>query len=176
MHTSNRRAKRLLASGLVTSALVATTLVAGTTTALADPGLQDGPQPTTHTQEAFAPESDFTSKWTRADAKQLKRLSDPTAGSRQNSMPAALTMPTVPQDFPDMSNGQVWVWDTWPLTDEHGNQYSVNGQEIIFSLVADRSLGFDDRHVFAKIGYFYRPAGIPADQRPVNGGWTYGGL
>ncbi|MFH8253315.1 glycoside hydrolase family 68 protein, partial [Microbacterium sp. B2969] len=31
-------------------------------------------------------------------------------------------------------------------------------------------------HVFAKIGYFYRPAGIPADQRPVNGGWTYGGL
>ena len=72
-------------------------------------------------------------------------------------MPAALTMPTVPQDFPDMSNGEVWVWDTWPLTDEDGNQYSVNGQEIIFSLVADRSLGFDDRHVFAKIGYFFRP-------------------
>ena len=91
-------------------------------------------------------------------------------------MPAALTMPTVPQDFPDMSNGEVWVWDTWPLTDEDGNQYSVNGQEIIFSLVADRSLGFDDRHVYAKIGYFFRPAGIPADERPENGGWTYGGL
>ncbi len=75
-----------------------------------------------------------------------------------------------------MSNEQVWVWDTWPLTDEDGNQYSINGQEIIFSLVADRSLGFDDRHVFAKIGYFYRPAGIPADERPENGGWTYGGL
>jgi levansucrase len=81
-------------------------------------------------------------------------------------MPPRCTMPTVPQDFPDMSNGEVWVWDTWPLTDEDGNQYSVNGQEIIFSLVADRSLGFDDRHVFAKIGYFFRPAGIPADERP----------
>ncbi|MGC5225512.1 glycoside hydrolase family 68 protein, partial [Micromonospora sp. DT81.3] len=64
----------------------------------------------------------------------------------------------------------------WPLTDENGDQYSVNGQEIIFSLVADRSLGFDDRHVFAKIGYFYRPALIPDEQRPEDGGWTYGGL
>ncbi len=105
-----------------------------------------------------------------------KRLSDPEAPSRENSMPASLTMPEVPQDFPDMSNGEVWVWDTWPLTDEDGNQYSVNGQEIIFSLVADRSLGFDERHHYAKIGYFFRPAGIPADERPENGGWTYGGL
>ena len=176
MHTSKRRATRLLTGGLATTALVATALVAGTTSATADPGLQDGPEPTIHTQEAYSPEADFTAKWTRADARQLQRLSDPTAPSRENSMPSALTMPTVPQDFPDMSNGQVWVWDTWPLTDEDGNQYSVNGQEIIFSLVADRSLGFDDRHVFAKIGYFSRPAGIPADQRPENGGWTYGGL
>ncbi|WP_345801326.1 glycoside hydrolase family 68 protein [Microbacterium sp. AZCO] len=176
MHTSYRRPTRLVASGLAAGALVATALVAGSSAAIADPGLQDGPQPTTHTQEAFAPDADFTAKWTRADARQLKRLSDPTAPSRANSMPASLTMPTVPQDFPDMSNGKVWVWDTWPLTDEAGNQYSVNGQEIIFSLVADRKLGFDDRHVFAKIGYFYRPAGIPAAERPENGGWTYGGL
>ena len=75
-----------------------------------------------------------------------------------------------------MSNEEVWVWDSWPLTDEDANQYSVNGQEIIFSLVADRNLVFDERHVFAKIGYFYRPAGVPADERPENGGWTYGGL
>ncbi|WP_243076528.1 glycoside hydrolase family 68 protein [Microbacterium sp. SS28] len=176
MQTSKRRVPRLLAGGLATSALVAVALVGNTGAALADPGLQDGPEPTTHTQEAFAPDADFTSKWTRADAKQLKRLSDPTAPSRENSMPAALTMPTVPQDFPDMSDGKVWVWDTWPLTDEDGNQYSVNGQEIIFSLVADRNLGFDDRHVFAKIGYFYRPAGVAAADRPENGGWTYGGL
>ena len=36
------------------------------------------PLPTEHSQEAYAPESDFTSKWTRADARQLKALSDPT--------------------------------------------------------------------------------------------------
>jgi levansucrase len=169
--------KRPIIGGIVTAGAVVATLFTGTAGAQAAPDeLQPGPEPTVHTQEAFAPEDDFTAKWTRADARQLQRLSDPDAPSRENSMPAALTMPEVPQDFPDMSNGQVWVWDTWPLTDEDGNQYSVNGQEIIFSLVADRSLGFDDRHVFAKIGYFFRPAGIPADERPENGGWTYGGL
>ena len=183
MHTPMKRARRLLAGGVTAGALVATALIGLPSAALAAPAaptavpdLQDGPEPTTHTQEAYAPEDDFTAKWTRADARQLQRLSDPTTPSRDNSMPASLTMPEVPQDFPDMSNEQVWVWDSWPLTDEDGNQYSVNGQEIIFSLVADRSLGFDDRHVFAKIGYFFRSAGVPADERPENGGWTYGGL
>ncbi len=146
------------------------------TTAIAAPVLQPGPEPTLHTQQAFAPESNFTAKWTRADARQIKRMSDPQAGSRESSMPEEYTMPDVSQDFPDMSNEQVWVWDSWPLTDASADQYSVNGQEIIFSLVADRNLIFDERHVHAKIGYFYRPAGIPADERPENGGWTYGGL
>lgn len=183
MHTPPKRVRRLLTGGITAAAVAVSALVglpaaavAAPATAGALPDLQDGPQPTTHTQEAYAPEDDFTAKWTRADARQLKRLSDPTAGSKQNSMPAELTMPAVPQDFPDMSNEQVWVWDSWPLTDEDANQYSVNGQEIIFSLVADRNLVFDERHVFAKIGYFYRPAGVPADERPENGGWTYGGL
>lgn len=182
MHTPQKRTRRLLAGGATATALVATALLGLPSSALATagatalPDLQDGPEATVHTQEAYAPEDDFTAKWTRADARQLERLSDPAAPSRENSMPASLTMPEVPQDFPDMSNEQVWVWDSWPLTDEHGNQYAVNGQEIIFSLVADRSLGFDDRHVFAKIGYFFRPAGVPADERPENGGWTYGGL
>ncbi|WP_345525440.1 glycoside hydrolase family 68 protein [Nocardioides endophyticus] len=134
------------------------------------------PDPTVHSQRTHNPNANYTSRWTRADARQIKAMSDPNAGPRENSMPPAYTMPTVPQDFPDMSNGEVWVWDTWPLTDERSNQYSVNGWEVIMSLVADRGLGFDDRHVFAKIGYFYRPAGIPADQRPRDGGWTYGGL
>ena len=30
--------------------------------------------------------------------------------------------------------------------------------------MADRSLGFDERHHYAKIGYFFRPAGVPADE------------
>lgn len=178
MHTKRRRIARLIAGGASAAALVATALVGTSTAATAAPAdeLQDGPEPTIHTQEAYAPEDDFTAKWTRADARQLVRLSDPDAPSRENSMPTSLTMPTVPQDFPDMSDEQVWVWDTWPLTDEDGNQYSVNGWEIIFSLVADRDLGFDDRHVYAKIGYFYRPADIAAEDRPEDGGWTYGGL
>ncbi|WP_109210429.1 MULTISPECIES: glycoside hydrolase family 68 protein [Microbacterium] len=183
MNTPPKRVKRLLVGGLAAAAVTASALVGLPSAAVAAPAaagtlpdLQDGPQPTVHSQQAYAPEDDFTAKWTRADARQLKRLSDPTAGSKQNSMPVELTMPAVPQDFPDMSNEEVWVWDSWPLTDEDANQYSVNGQEIIFSLVADRNLVFDERHVFAKIGYFYRPAGIPAEERPENGGWTYGGL
>ena len=154
------------------------TLFTGTAGAVAAPDdLQPGPEPTIHTQEAYAPEDDFTAKWTRADARQLQAPLRPrrAVDARTRCRPRS-RCPTVPQDFPDMSNGEVWVWDSWPLTDEDGNQYSVNGQEIIFSLVADRSLGFDERHVFAKIGYFFRPAGIPADERPENGGWTYGGL
>ncbi|GAA4419389.1 glycoside hydrolase family 68 protein [Actinokineospora soli] len=166
---------RLAGAVIATGAIGASLVVAGPATAAPaqDPGF---PQPTIHTQRAYAPDDDFTARWTRADAKQLKAMSDPNAGPRENSMPEEYTMPTIPQDFPDMSNGQVWVWDTWPLTDAKADQYSVGGWEIIFSLVADRKLGFDDRHTYAKIGYFYRPAGVPAADRPENGGWTYGGL
>jgi len=134
------------------------------------------PDPTEHTQEAYAPEADFTARWTRADARQLKAMSDPDAPSQANSMPEEYTMPTVPQDFPDMSDGQVWVWDTWTLTDGRSDQPSFKGWEVIFSLVADRTLGFDDRHTYARLGYFFRKADIPASERPVDGGWTYGGL
>jgi levansucrase len=173
MSTFRRRATMAAASAAaVVAALALGSVTAGAASASA-PGF---PDPSVHTQQAYPPDSDFTSRWTRADARQLKAISNPSAPSRANSMPASLTMPSVPQDFPDMSNGKVWVWDTWPLTDSKANQYSVNGWDIVFSLVADRSLGFDARHVYAKIGYFYRPAGIPASQRPANGGWTYGGL
>ena len=182
MFALERRARRALTVAVsaatvlligVTGAVAASTGAQALTITPAD--LQPGPEPTLHTPQARDPEDDFTARWTRADARQLKRMSDPTAGPRENSMPMELTMPTVPQNFPDMSNGQVWVWDTWPLTDKDANQYSFKGWEVIFSLIADRSLGFDDRHVFAKLGYFFRPAGVPWQQRPVNGGWTFGG-
>ena len=138
------------------------------------------PAPTVHTQEAFHPADDFTARWTWADALQLRALSDPAAPAGENSMPAQYTMPEIPQDFPiltDQQGNQVWVWDTWTLTDEHANQISYKGWEVIFSLVADPAAGytFDDRHVNARMGFFYRRAGIPADQRPANGGWIYGG-
>lgn len=134
------------------------------------------PEPTEHTQEAFDPAEDFTSRWTRADAMQMQRMSDPDAGSRESSMPEEYTMPEVSQDFPE-TNGDVWVWDTWTLTDERSHQLSFKGWEIAFSLVADRNAGytFDDRHTEARLGYFFRKADVPADERPENGGWIYGG-
>ena len=106
-----RRPRRSLLVICVCSALCASVFAGGAAAAAAE-SLQKGPQPTVHSQQAFAPEDNFTSKWTRADARQLKRLSDPSAPPRENSMPTSLTMPPVPQDFPDMSNGKVWVWDT----------------------------------------------------------------
>ena len=96
MNTPPKRVRRILTGGVTAAALAVTALVglpaaapATPATAAAVPDLQDGPEPTVHTQEAYAPEDDFTAKWTRADARQLKRLSDPTHGSKQNSMPAA---------------------------------------------------------------------------------------
>jgi len=168
--TTNRtRRRRGWIAALVAAGLVATG-IAGAPAIAAVPGF---PDPTEHSQEAFAPDDDFTSRWTRADARQLKAMSDPTAPPRANSMPEEYTMPTIPQDFPDMSNEQVWVWDTWTLTDGAADQPSFKGWEVIFSLVADRSLGFDDRHTYARLGFFYRKADVA--ERPENGGWTYGG-
>src|SRR5690349_14179701 len=84
MNTPPKRLRRLLAGGVTAAAVAASALIGlpaaatpGVPTAGALPDLQDGPKPTVHTQQAYAPEDDFTAKWTRADARQLKRLSDP---------------------------------------------------------------------------------------------------
>ncbi|MBB2176167.1 glycoside hydrolase family 68 protein [Gluconacetobacter johannae] len=139
-------------------------------------GVPGFPLPSIHTQQAYDPAADFTSRWTRADALQIKAHSSTSVAVGQNSMPAQLTMPNIPADFPQ-TNPDVWIWDTWTLIDKHADQFSYNGWEVIFSLTADPNAGytFDDRHVHARIGFFYRRAGIPASQRPVNGGWIYGG-
>ncbi|MBE0629265.1 MAG: glycoside hydrolase family 68 protein, partial [Burkholderia vietnamiensis] len=133
------------------------------------------PAPTPHTQQAHDPESNFTMRWTRADIRQIVAQSH-TSGADRNSLPQALTMPAIPQDFP-LINSDVWVWDTWPLADLRANQLSYKGWEVIFSLTADPHAGytFDDRHVHARIGFFYRRAGVPAALRPANGGWIWGG-
>lgn len=148
-------------------------LVGAAPAALAQDGI---PNPTPHSQVAFAPETNFTARWTRADARQIEAMSDPTVAAGENSLPPWLTMPDVDADFPE-TNPDVWVWDTWPITDMQANQISFHGWEVVFSLTADPHAGyaFDDRHVNARIGYFYRKAGIPASERPVNGGWIYGG-
>ncbi len=158
------------------AAIIATTAaIAAATPAQAQELPEDSgfPAPTPHSQRAYDPEEDVTARWTRADARQIAAMSDPDAPAGESSLPEEYTMPAVPQDFPDMSNDQVWVWDSWTLTDGTSDQPSFKGWEVVFSLVADRSLGFDDRHTYARLGYFYRKADVA--ERPADGGWTYGG-
>ncbi|WP_315583256.1 glycoside hydrolase family 68 protein [Actinomyces viscosus] len=135
---------------------------------------------TKHTGAAHGVEEDYTAKWTRADAMQIQRVSDPNAASGTNSMPEQTTMPEISNGFPATSD-DVWVWDTWTLTDDAAHQISYNGWEIAFSLVADRHAGytFDDRHTHARLGFFYRKAGTQTSSadgaNSSNGGWIYGG-
>ncbi|BCG04280.1 hypothetical protein PPGU19_088480 (plasmid) [Paraburkholderia sp. PGU19] len=144
--------------------------------ALAQTATPGFPAPTPHSQQAYDPESSFTMRWTRADIRQIKAQSHAASATDKNSLPLSLTMPDIPQDFP-LINPNVWVWDTWPLADMRANQLAYKGWEVIFSLTADPHAGytFDDRHVHARIGFFYRRAGVPASRRPANGGWTWGG-
>lgn len=130
-----------------------------------------GPLPTIHTQKAYDPiNSDFHMRWTRADARQIMvTQNDTTVATGENSMPDSVTMPEIPKNFPIM-NEEVWVWDTWSLTDAHANQMSYKGWDVIFSLVAPRTIGFDDRHQHARIGYFYRHSNADPNTQ-----WTYGG-
>jgi levansucrase len=100
----------------------------------------------------YAPDDDFTAAWTRAQA--LKVVSDPTN-----------TKPRIPTTFPIMSN-EVWVWDTWPLSNLNMQPISYKGWNVIFSLVAPRSVPFGDRHWYARIGFFYARDGKS---------WKYGG-
>ncbi|CAD6005160.1 glycoside hydrolase family 68 protein [Agreia sp. COWG] len=168
-----------MTAAAVAIAVVASLIAASPAQAEETPVVPGYPAATSHSQQAHDPEEDFTSKWTRADARQIKAMSDSNAvlpqGSRQNSMPEDYTMPSIGQEFPDMSGGKVWVWDSWTLTDGAANQPSYKGWDVVFSLVADRKLGFDERHQYAKLGYFFRKSGVPADQRSADGGWTYGG-
>ncbi|MCK0117624.1 glycoside hydrolase family 68 protein [Isoptericola sp. S6320L] len=181
-HTRTRAARSVPA--LVSVGALVLTMSATTTssaTAANDDVIHPGhPEPTVHTQEAYAPEDDFTARWTRADALQIRAMSDPGAPAGESSMPEQYTMPEIPETFPVMTDEgeeQIWVWDTWTLTDENSDQIAFKGWEVIFALTADAQAGyaFDERHTHARMGYFFRKAGVPADERPANGGWTYGG-
>lgn len=160
---------RVLAAGVALA--IASSAFGAATLAQAEP-TPGFPEPTEHSQEAFDPESDFTSKWTRADARQIMAQNDTGVARGENSMSPDLTMPEIPKDFPEM-NPDVWVWDTWSLTDGESKQVSYKGWDVIFSLVADRDAGynFDQRHWNARIGYFFRKT----NANPETDKWNYGG-
>jgi levansucrase len=143
VQTHSTRRRRTL------GALSAALLVAGAAFA---PASAAAPAAAPVAQAVYAPQDDFTATWTRADA--LKVRSDATN-----------TSPLIPADFPVMTD-QVWVWDTWPLTDVDTNVVTYQGWHVIFSLVAPRNIFFGDRHWQARIGYFYSRDGRS---------WTYGG-
>ncbi len=101
---------------------------------------------------AYDPAGTFTATWKRADA--LKVRSDATN-----------TSPLIPATFPVMTE-DVWIWDTWPLTNLSTNVVTYQGWHVIFSLTAPRDIFFGDRHWQARIGFFYSRDGQD---------WTYGG-
>ncbi len=53
-----------------------------------------------HSQRAYAPASNFTMKWTRADALNILDQSNANVTPGANSLPTSLTMPEIPGDFP----------------------------------------------------------------------------
>ncbi|MCU1430985.1 MAG: Beta-fructofuranosidase [Actinotalea sp.] len=115
----------------------------------ARPGAPDGGA---STNAVFDPRANVTANWTRAQALQI-------AANPSN------TTPRIPEEFPIMTD-EVWVWDTWPLSDLDMNPVSYGGWNVIFSLTAPRDIFFGDRHWQARIGYFYSDDGQS---------WIYGG-
>ena len=147
---------------LATATALTTALVTPTTSVAAPAAVPDHGTKTTYgvSQAAIAasaeylPTDDFTATWKRADA--LKVHADPTT-----------TNPRVDENFPVMTD-QVWVWDTWPLTDLQTRPITYQGWKVIFSLTAPRDIFFGDRHWQARIGFFYSRTGTVGD-------WKYGG-
>lgn len=109
-------------------------------------------EPTPDSSGSYAPEDAVTANWTREQALEIQQ--DETN-----------TKPRIPEDFPIMTD-EVWIWDTWPLTNQDMKPVTYKGWHIIFSLTAPRDIAFGDRHWASKIGYFYSRDGQD---------WTYGG-
>ena len=65
-----------------------------------------------------------TSVWTRAQARKIQ-LDNPTT-----------TQPLVDYFFPQMSNKDVWIWDTMPLRDLNNKICSINGWNVMFTLTS----------------------------------------
>jgi levansucrase len=101
----------------------------------------------------YAPEDEFSAAWTREHVESIR-------------LHGGVLAPPIPCDFPLVSD-DVWMWDTWPLTDLEMRPLRVDGWQVIFSLVAPREIRFHDRHAVASIGWCSSRDGIS---------WRYRGL
>ena len=133
-------------AALAAAAMVLTAATGATAAPPTDKPAKGPPAP------AADPADDLTANWTREQALRIQR-------------DATNTKPEIPPTFPVMTD-ELWIWDTWPLTDLDMNPVSYKGWHVIFSLTAPRDIFFGDRHWVARIGYFYSRDGQD---------WTYGG-
>ena len=136
---------------MIRNAAAATTASAAVVLAALSP-VASAAEPTPDPSGSYAPEDAVTANWTREQALEIQQ--DETN-----------TKPRIPEDFPIMTN-EVWIWDTWPLTNQDMKPVTYKGWHIIFSLTAPRNIAFGDRHWVSRIGYFYSRDGQD---------WTYGG-
>src|SRR5438128_660625 len=111
---------------------------------------------------------DFTAIWSRQQAQDFDLNENNTA-------------PELGEDFP-LAAPDLWIWDTWPLTNEDGDVAEIQGYKLIFALTAPRSVGWNDRHNIAAIRYFYSkdgknwtPAGPAYDPNDAPGSRQWAG-
>ena len=91
-------------------------------------------------QMSYPAWGDYTDAWTRDDAAKIELTED-------NTLPLLEEMPV------DIVTDEVWIWDTWPMTNLDSRTVNYKGYKVIFSLTADRDLDFPQRHWTAEIGY-----------------------
>lgn len=91
-------------------------------------------------QMSYPAWGDYTDAWTRDDAAKIALTED-------NTLPLLEEMPV------DIVTDEVWIWDTWPMTNLDSRTVNYKGYKVIFSLTADRNLDFPQRHWTAEIGY-----------------------
>ncbi|WP_137165885.1 glycoside hydrolase family 68 protein [Salinimonas lutimaris] len=91
-------------------------------------------------QASYPVWADYTDSWTRQDAATIALTDD-------NTLPLLDEMPT------EIITDEVWIWDTWPMTNLNARTVNYKGYKVIFSLTADRDLAFPQRHWTAEIGY-----------------------
>lgn len=84
--------------------------------------------------------ADYTDAWSREEASKI-------ALNEDNTLPLLDEMPV------DIVTDEVWIWDTWPMTNLDTRTVNYKGYKVIFSLTADRDLEFPQRHWSAEIGY-----------------------